>query len=88
MPVILTLPRSNSITRIAARRRFSSRLTFNVGFRYDRNTSKDQGGVEVLRDQQWSPRLGLSWDIRGNGKWIANTISVTKRVSTRPTSCR
>ncbi len=53
--------------------RFSSRLTFNAGFRYDRNTSKDQGGVEVLRDQQWSPRLGLSWDIRGNGKWVANT---------------
>ena len=53
--------------------RLSSRLTFNVGFRFDRNTSKDQGGVEVLQDQQWSPRLGMSWDIAGDGKWIANT---------------
>jgi outer membrane receptor for ferrienterochelin and colicin len=53
--------------------RFNNHLTFNVGFRYDRNTSKDQGGVEVLHDQQWSPRLGLSWDIKGDGKWVANT---------------
>jgi outer membrane receptor for ferrienterochelin and colicin len=53
--------------------RFNSRLTFNIGFRYDMNRSKDQGGVPVLRDSQWSPRLGVSWDIRGDGKWIANS---------------
>ncbi|HSL21044.1 MAG TPA: carboxypeptidase regulatory-like domain-containing protein [Vicinamibacterales bacterium] len=52
--------------------RLNNRITFNVGFRYDRNTSKDQGGVQVLRDQQWSPRIGVSWDIAGNAKWIAN----------------
>jgi outer membrane receptor for ferrienterochelin and colicin len=52
--------------------RLNNRLTFNVGFRFDRNTSKDQGGVEVLRDQQWSPRIGLSWDVMANGRWIAN----------------
>ena len=52
--------------------RFNNKLSFNVGFRYDQNRSKDQGGVPVLRDWQWSPRLGLSWDIRGDGKWIAN----------------
>ncbi len=52
--------------------RFNTRLSFNIGFRYDRNNSKDQGGVQVLTDSQWSPRLGLSWDIAGNGKWIAN----------------
>ncbi|MFB3855216.1 MAG: carboxypeptidase regulatory-like domain-containing protein [Vicinamibacterales bacterium] len=52
--------------------RFNSRLTFNVGFRYDQNRSKDQGGVPVLHDWQWSPRLGLSWDLRGDAQWIAN----------------
>jgi outer membrane receptor for ferrienterochelin and colicin len=52
--------------------RYSARLSFNIGFRYDRNNSKDQGGVQVLTDSQWSPRLGLSWDIAGNGKWITN----------------
>ncbi len=52
--------------------RFNNRLSLNLGFRYDRNSSKDQGGVPVLKDSQWSPRLGLSWDIGANGKWIAN----------------
>ncbi len=53
--------------------RFNDRLSFNVGFRYDQNRSKDQGGVPVLRDWQWSPRLGLSWDLGGDGKWIVNS---------------
>ncbi len=42
------------------------------GFRYDQNSSKDQGGVPVVKDWQWSPRLGVTWDMKGNGKWIAN----------------
>jgi len=52
--------------------RLNNRVSFNVGFRYDQNRSKDQGGVPVLRDWQWSPRLGVSWDIRGDSRWIAN----------------
>ncbi|HEY3383071.1 MAG TPA: TonB-dependent receptor [Vicinamibacterales bacterium] len=53
--------------------RLNNRLSFNIGFRFDRNSSKDQGGVPVLKDSQWSPRLGLSWDLKGDGKWIVNT---------------
>jgi outer membrane receptor for ferrienterochelin and colicin len=52
--------------------RFNNRLSFNIGFRFDLNNSKDQGGVQVLRDHQWSPRIGASYDITGDGKWIAN----------------
>ena len=52
--------------------RFSSRFTFNVGARYDRNHSKDQGGSVVVKDSNWSPRLGLTWDVTGDGKWKAN----------------
>ena len=52
--------------------RFNNRLSFNVGFRYDQNRSKDQGGVPVLRDWQWSPRIGVSFDLTGSGRWIAN----------------
>jgi outer membrane receptor for ferrienterochelin and colicin len=52
--------------------RYNSRLTFNIGFRFDKNNSKDQGGVPVLEDSQWSPRLGVSWDIKGDSTWIAN----------------
>lgn len=52
--------------------RFSNRLTFNIGARYDRNRSKDQGGLLVVQDANWSPRLGMTWDINGDGKWRAN----------------
>jgi len=52
--------------------RVNSRLSVNIGVRYDQNRSKDQGGVPVLKDWQWSPRLGLSYDFAGDGKWIAN----------------
>lgn len=52
--------------------RLNGKLSFNIGFRYDQNRSKDQGGVQVLKDSQWSPRLGVSYDVRGDGKWIAN----------------
>jgi outer membrane receptor for ferrienterochelin and colicin len=52
--------------------RLNAHLSFNIGFRYDMNRSKDQGGVPVLKDSQWSPRIGLSWDVAGDGTWIAN----------------
>lgn len=52
--------------------RVNAKLSANIGFRYDQNRSKDQGGVPVLKDWQWSPRLGLSYDVQGNGKWTVN----------------
>ncbi len=51
---------------------YNSRLSFNLGFRYDRNGSKDQTGLPVVKDAKWSPRLGMSWDFKADGKWIAN----------------
>ena len=50
----------------------TSHLSFNIGARFDMNRSKDQSGTSVVRDSQWSPRVGLTWDVRGNGKWTAN----------------
>jgi hypothetical protein len=49
-----------------------NRLTFNIGARIDRNRSKDQSDTPVVRDSQWSPRLGVSWDVDGSGRWIAS----------------
>ncbi|PYR47433.1 MAG: hypothetical protein DMF95_16435 [Acidobacteria bacterium] len=49
--------------------RYSSRLSFNLGARFDLNRSKDQSGTAVVRDSQWSPRVGLTWDPGGDGKW-------------------
>jgi hypothetical protein len=52
--------------------RANSHLSFNVGARFDLNRSKDQSGTPVVRDSQWSPRFGLTWDLMGNGTWLAN----------------
>ena len=53
--------------------RLNGRLTLNLGARYDRNKSKDQGGNQVVKDSNWSPRLGLTWDLKGDGTWRVNT---------------
>jgi hypothetical protein len=52
--------------------RLSNHLSLNIGARYDLNRSKDQSGTSVVRDSQWSPRLGLTWDPKGDGRWTAN----------------
>jgi hypothetical protein len=51
---------------------YNSRLSFNLGFRYDENHSTDQTGLPVVKDAKWSPRLATSLDLKGDGKWIAN----------------
>jgi hypothetical protein len=52
--------------------RFNNRVTFNLGVRYDKNSTKDQGGKLVGNSGSFSPRLGLTYDIKADGKWIAN----------------
>jgi outer membrane receptor protein involved in Fe transport len=52
--------------------RVSERLRVNVGLRYDKNGGTDSVGNPVVRDSAWSPRLGLSWDPRGDGIWTVN----------------
>jgi len=49
--------------------RYSSRISLNLGARFDLNRSKDQSGTAVVKDSQWSPRLGLTWDPKGDGNW-------------------
>ena len=52
--------------------RASNHLSFNIGGRFDLNRSKDQSGTSVVRDSQWSPRLGVTWDLQGNGTWTTS----------------
>jgi outer membrane receptor protein involved in Fe transport len=46
----------------------SDRLSFNVGARWDKNEGKNASGLTVTDDSQFSPRLGGSWDVRGDGR--------------------
>jgi hypothetical protein len=50
----------------------SKSLTFNVGVRYDENDGTDAGGAKVVSDSRWSPRLGLTWDVTNDGRWVVN----------------
>jgi hypothetical protein len=44
-----------------------SRLTLNAGLRYDQNHGKNVDGIVVVNDARLSPRLGVVYDLRGNG---------------------
>jgi outer membrane receptor protein involved in Fe transport len=48
---------------------YGSRVTFDLGVRWDGNHGRDSGGVLVANDQAISPRLGIAWDPSGKGQW-------------------
>lgn len=49
------------------------RLTTNLGLRYDHPTiSDDNTGKSLLVFNNWSPRVGLSYDILGDGTTVAH----------------
>jgi len=52
--------------------RVNDRLTLNLGARYDENDGVDSEGNKRIDDSNVSPRLGLSWDVQGDGEWTVN----------------
>ncbi|HEX7150618.1 MAG TPA: carboxypeptidase regulatory-like domain-containing protein [Thermoanaerobaculia bacterium] len=47
-------------------------LSFNVGVRYDKNNGHDSSGNLVSDDSAFSPRLGLIYDVLGDGRFRVN----------------
>ncbi len=52
--------------------RMNERVSLNVGIRWDKNDGKDSAGSSVVRDSAFSPRLAITWDPAGNGRWTIN----------------
>ena len=52
--------------------RVGPKLSMNLGLRYDQNQTKDQGAALVGNAKSLSPRLGATYDVQGNGRWLAN----------------
>jgi len=52
--------------------RLNKNLSFNVGVRWDANDGKDGSGNKVADDSALSPRLGATWDLFGDGRWIVS----------------
>jgi hypothetical protein len=50
----------------------NDKWSFNVGVRYDENDGLDSSGALVADDSQVSPRLGLSYDVKGDGDIVVN----------------
>jgi len=47
---------------------FNQHFTFNLGARYDSNDAVDSAGNGVSKDSAVSPRLGVIYDVFGNGR--------------------
>ncbi|HTM02789.1 MAG TPA: carboxypeptidase regulatory-like domain-containing protein [Vicinamibacterales bacterium] len=60
--------------------RAGSRVTLNLGLRFDRNAGEDAANNQTSTSSAFSPRLGVVWDPRGDQKW-AITSSFARYVS-------
>ena len=52
--------------------RMNGKLTLNLGVRWDKNHGVDSAGNLVASDSLTSPRVGVVWDPKGDGKWSVN----------------
>jgi outer membrane receptor protein involved in Fe transport len=51
---------------------FNSNWSFNVGARYDKLNSVDSAGTKVADDSEISPRVGVNYDLKGDGRYRFN----------------
>lgn len=47
---------------------YNRNFTFNLGLRWDKNDGQNAIGQVVARDSAVSPRLGMVWDPKGDGR--------------------
>ena len=52
--------------------RLGKKLTLNLGLRYDWNDGQNSDGVTISDSDRWSPRLGATWDVKGDGSWLVH----------------
>jgi hypothetical protein len=52
--------------------RLNENFTFSAGLRYDKNDGVDGSGITVSDDSRVSPRLGVTWDMKGDGNWLVH----------------
>ncbi|MCP3934513.1 MAG: TonB-dependent receptor, partial [Actinomycetia bacterium] len=50
----------------------NDKWSFNIGVRYDQNHGVDSSGALVPDDSKVSPRLGMSYDVKGDGDLVIN----------------
>jgi hypothetical protein len=50
----------------------NSNWSFNIGVRYDKNDGADSSGNPISKDSNVSPRLGVIYDVKGDGRFRVN----------------
>jgi hypothetical protein len=50
--------------------RVTDRLTLSLGLRYDKNDGQNADGATVADDDRLSPRIGATYDVKGNGRLL------------------
>ncbi len=50
----------------------NDKMSVNIGVRYDENDGTNSSGVKTASDDKVSPRLGLQYDLRGDGDLVFN----------------
>ena len=53
----------------------NEKMSVSLGLRYDENDGRDAEGKLVADDNAISPRLGLTYDLKGDGEWIINATA-------------
>jgi hypothetical protein len=76
-PILFPSPGSDLATQSAFvndKWDLNDNFSFNIGLRYDKNDATDSFGNVVSDDSAFSPRLGMTYDIAGDGR---NRITAT-----------
>ena len=55
----------------------NDRMSVNLGLRYDENDGQNSSGLTTTSDEKISPRLGFSWDLKGDGDVVLNASAGT-----------
>ena len=74
-PILFVSPGSDLQTRsifVNDRWDLNQNFSFNIGLRYDKNDATDSFGNVVSDDSAFSPRVGVTYDVFGNGRTRVN----------------
>jgi hypothetical protein len=65
---------------------FNNHLNFNLGVRFDKSNGKNQSKVKTVDDSAVSPRLGIGYDLRGDGmhRFTASYAKYASKVDQGP----